>query len=153
MTALPAGVAIRLAAGTDVPFIRMLGDAAFGEYDRRAGEYSVAASARATTLVAERAGESLGFAVVERDGPGSFHLAAIAVTESARGMGVGSALLRAAEAHAKSHGGTKLHLTTADSNVAALSVFQKAGLRQTRGGEGTYRRGQRSVRMEKTLGA
>lgn len=143
---------IRPWTSADSPFIRELGQTAFGEYDSDAGEYSESASARAATFVAELRGARIGFVVLEQSTDGSVHIAAIAVTESARGLCVGAALVAAAEKHARAIGASRIHLTTADSNVAALSLFRKSDFRQKRGSEGTYRGGQRTVRLEKRIG-
>jgi ribosomal protein S18 acetylase RimI-like enzyme len=142
---------IRPWTSADAPFIRELGNTAFGEYDHNAGEYSESASARAATFVAERRESRVGFIVLQQSRDGSVHLAAIAVTEDARGLGVGAALVGAAEKHARAIGASRIDLTTADSNVAALSLFRRSGFRQKHGAEGTYQRGQRTVRLEKRM--
>ena len=63
----------------------------------------------------------------------------IEVSEEARGMGVGTALLQAAEEFCKSRGVRRLALQTPVSNASALKWYLKRGFRITR------------VFMEKTL--
>jgi ribosomal protein S18 acetylase RimI-like enzyme len=52
---------------------------------------------------------------------------ALAVTPAARGMGVGRALLSAAEDALRSAGVGRAWLVTTNDNLAALALYQKAG--------------------------
>lgn len=145
-----ARVAIRFAEPADDGFIRDLGRDVFTEYSLRAERETARMASEAPTLVAIQDGERIGFAIVEILGPNA-HLAAIAVIETARGRGVGAALLRAAERLARSRGSRELSLTTADSNLAALDLFLKRGFRRRVQHGGHYARGQRTLRLIKRL--
>ena len=71
--------------------------------------------------VAELGGEIAGFADIEADGHVHFLYA-----DPQTGRGVGSALLRDAEAIARTTGATRLH---AEASEVARPVFEKAGYR------------------------
>jgi GNAT superfamily N-acetyltransferase len=77
-------------------------------------------------------GEALGFAYLERlldyftlEAHG--HVGILVVTEAAAGKGVGSALMRAAEAWAREQGYRKLTLTVFERNRAAREVYDHLG--------------------------
>ncbi len=57
----------------------------------------------------------------------SAHLEAIAVGEGAEGMGVGQALLAAAENEAKAHGALTITLHVFASNIRARGFYEKSG--------------------------
>jgi ribosomal protein S18 acetylase RimI-like enzyme len=103
-----------------------------------------------TTLVAELSGRFAGFAVVEFEGR-SAHLAAIAVREADRGLGVGAHLLQAVEALGRKRGAQTLQLCTADSNLAALDLFLKRGFRIEKRLSRFYARGQSACQLAKVL--
>lgn len=140
---------LRKRAG-DVTFMRALGERAFGEYDPRAGDHTVALSERrgALTLVAHRGDHAVGFAIINvRGTTGS--LEAIAVDETQRGTGLGRRLLREAEACVVRSGATEFELVTAVANLAALDLFLGAGFRIEQRLSRYYRRGQDAVRLIK----
>lgn len=62
-------------------------------------------------------------------------IAGLAVAPGARGRGVGSALLAAAEQHARERGARKLSLRVLSTNDAALRLYERAGFCR----EGTLR--------------
>ncbi|HEX6525196.1 MAG TPA: GNAT family N-acetyltransferase [Streptosporangiaceae bacterium] len=62
-------------------------------------------------------------------------IAGLAVAPDARGRGVATALLAAAEQHARDHGARKLSLRVLSSNDAALRLYERLGFRR----EGTLR--------------
>jgi ribosomal protein S18 acetylase RimI-like enzyme len=107
-------------------------------------------ASRAHTLVATDDGEPAGFVVVEIGG-GSAHVSAIAVTTESRGRGIGRRLLLAAESLARRSGTAVIALATADSNLAALELFLRAGYRRRRRHGRYYARGQAAVELEKAL--
>lgn len=82
-----------------------------------------------STLVAEQRGEAVGFVIVEREEGDRCSVAAIAVRPAERGQGIGERLMRAAERNARARGAKLLTLTTAQANVAALSLFLRLGFR------------------------
>lgn len=146
----PKDITIRPSGPSDGAFIAELGRTAFGEYSERAERETLRMARQAPTLLAERDGERIGFAIVEISGV-TAHLGAIAVVETERGCGVGALLLRAAEQLARSRACQELTLTTADSNLAALDLFGKHGfVRRTRRGR-QYSRGQPTVELGKRL--
>ena len=62
-------------------------------------------------------------------------IAGLAVAPGARGRGVASALLAAAEQHARERGARKLSLRVLSTNDAALRLYERLGFRR----EGTLR--------------
>ncbi len=79
-------------------------------------------------LVARLAGEPCGFIRVHPRGvAGSPYVASVAVAESARGRGVGKALLDAVEARWK--GARYVFLCVSDFNVRARSLYERHGYR------------------------
>ena len=93
---------------------------------------------RAFTMVAERDGEgpvlsgaappaphAVGFIVAEGERKHSGHIITIDVVEEARGSGVGSSLLAAAEKRLKAQGCESVFLETAVDNAAALAFYKR----------------------------
>lgn len=134
----------------DDAFIVELGRRVFGEYDRNAATTTASLARRGRTVVVCNEVEPVGFVILEPPSGGAVYLSAIAVVEVARGKGAGRALLRAAESLAKADGASRLELTTADSNVAALELFLRNGFVRT-AGVGDYGRGQPALRLRKIL--
>ncbi|MEJ8283315.1 GNAT family N-acetyltransferase [Curtobacterium citreum] len=66
--------------------------------------------------------------VDRRDGSGE--IKRMFVTDDARGLGVGRALLQALEAHARDVGISTLQLETGLPQVAAIALYEKLGYRQ-----------------------
>ena len=77
-------------------------------------------------LVAERAGEFLGYAATRVVG-GDAELQRIAVAESARRLGVGAALVRAAREVARADGATRLLLEVHETNAPAQALYAATG--------------------------
>lgn len=144
-------VGIRDRAPGDTPFLQGLGHAAFAEYGPDAGRETLSMALRGTTFIAERSGAAVGLVVLEENADRSLHVAAIAVVEEHRGVGVGRALIQAAERHARSRGAPRIRLVTADSNLPALQLFLRCGFRRSNRAPGRYRRGQRNLVFEKAL--
>ena len=146
--------AIRRAKSSDAAFIVALSVQAFSEYSDRAGHRAVPLTRGrgVVTLVAERGRKPAGFAVLRVDGHGEGHVDAIAVTEVARGYGVGRALLDQIEVEASERRARALNLVTADSNLAALGLFLRAGFAIVRRILRHYPRGQDAVMLRKRLG-
>ena len=98
-------------------------------------EFFAAPLGGTSLLVAESAeGEGLGFVYLEPlhdyytlEAHG--HVGILAVTEAAAGKGVGSALMRAAEAWAREQGYRKLTLNVFKENRTARAVYDHLGYR------------------------
>jgi ribosomal protein S18 acetylase RimI-like enzyme len=138
---------------SDTSFVVELSAQAFSEYSDRAESRAVelACGRGVVTLVAERRGRRAGFAVLRMDDRGEAHLDAIAVTDEARGHGVGRALLAEIEAQATERAARGLSLVTADSNLAALALFLRGGFEIVRRIPRHYPRGQDAVILRKRL--
>jgi ribosomal protein S18 acetylase RimI-like enzyme len=74
-----------------------------------------------------RGNELAGAVIVTDIAPGTSHVAQIAVDPSARGQGLARGLLTAAMSTALSMGYARMTLLAADSNYAALSLYEQAG--------------------------
>ncbi len=147
---------LRAYRAADAPFVETLARAAFGEYSPRAGAPSVRAATLpgSVAIVAVGATEPIGFAMLTihtTRGAAVASLDAIAVDERERGHGVGKKLLAAAERAAKKHRAKEVRLVTAESNVAALDLFLRAGFVIGERLERYYPRGQNAVSMRKRL--
>lgn len=78
-------------------------------------------------LVAEVGAEPVGVCALIREPAGVFELAKMAVDESARRLGVGQALGRAAIALARSVGAKEIELVSNRSLAPALALYRKLG--------------------------
>jgi [ribosomal protein S18]-alanine N-acetyltransferase len=145
---------VRWMRESDSDFMVALSEQVFSEYTRRAGERALpmVRGQDAHTLIAEWRGAPAGFAVLRREGRSAGHLDAIAVTELARGHGVGQRLLAAVEKAAFEMGVRTLDLVTADSNLAALMLFHRAGFTTVKRLPRHYPRGQDALWLRKRLG-
>jgi ribosomal protein S18 acetylase RimI-like enzyme len=122
----------RISADLDPALFRVPAEAeARASIDRGIGDDSVSI----LVAVSQDAGECLGYAIVVVDFPqmrtGTFRPARyafiddIVVAELARGQGVGTALLRAAEALARDHGAEGVALDTQPDNTRALRFYRE----------------------------
>lgn len=154
LTAPERGIAVREARASDSVFIEQLAAVSFREYDPRAARTtaSMIREAGALTLLAERQGEALGFIVLQPRSGATLAINAIAVTPSQRGKRVGRSLMAAAERAAEARGLDRLTLNTAQSNLAALDLFLRAGFVITARRPGGYLRPQPTCQLEKRLG-
>jgi ribosomal protein S18 acetylase RimI-like enzyme len=148
-----AAIAIRALEPQDARFIARLAPQAFGEYDPSAARTTAAMLREpgATTLLAARGDEPLGFVILRPEAPHVLSINAIAVTASARGRGVGRMLMQAAEGYAKSRGAVRLTLNTAQANLAALDLFLRRGFVIVDRSVVRYWRGQPACKLEKRL--
>lgn len=95
----------------------------------------------------------LGTAVVFfRRGSAVARLYSIATRSEARGMGVGSALLAAAEDAARQRGCRRLRLEVRVDNQAAVRLYERLGYRRFARVAGYYEDGADAWRYEKALG-
>jgi len=100
--------------------------------------------------VARREGVALGCMALVRTGPDKGELKRCFVAASARGQGVGGALLLAAEAAAREQKMRAIQLETGNLNQAALRLYRGSGFHD-RGPFGDYPDNGVSVFLEKTL--
>ena len=110
------------------------------------------ANPAAEVLVAERCGAIAGAVVV------FFHarhriarLYSIAVTQEARGAGIGEKLLAAAERQACRRGRERFRLEVRTDNAAARRLYESRGYRAFGATAGYYEDGADAVRYEKAL--
>jgi len=78
-------------------------------------------------LVARVAGEAVGLCAVIARGDGAVELKRMIVAEGARGQGVGSALVRQAEAEARRRGAQVILLEVGIRNIEAQALYRRAG--------------------------
>ena len=149
------GLTIREGRPADSPFVVGLGATAFARF----GDYGpimqgFLASPDVSSLIAEAAGDPVGFALVDvaPAHPGFADLVAIAVDSRHRRTGVGRALLKRVIASREERGESSLLvLTVADDNAAAITLFRSLGFEMIPGALGRYAGGQTSRRMAKLV--
>jgi GNAT superfamily N-acetyltransferase len=103
-----------------------------------------------TFLVARHDGRALGTAAVVDRGDGSAELKRVFVTDAARGLGVGRALLVAAEDRARALGVHVMRLETGLPQTAAITMYERGGYRHVPR-FGPYAEDPTSVCMERDL--
>jgi ribosomal-protein-alanine acetyltransferase len=109
--------------------------------------------ARAATLVAEVEGAVAGYAtVLFRRGASLARLYSIAVDPTARGQGLGRALLEAAEDAVWARDCPYLRLEVRVDDESALTLYRSAGYHRVELVPGYYEDGTDALRMEKTVG-
>lgn len=81
-------------------------------------------------FVAREHDVAVGTAAIVDRRDGSGEIKRMFVTDDARGLGVGRALLQALEAHARDVGISTLQLETGLPQVAAIALYEKLGYRQ-----------------------
>jgi ribosomal protein S18 acetylase RimI-like enzyme len=99
------------------------------EYWQR-GARSFASSEHATLLVAEREGRAVGLVSATAAG-GTGYVGAMWLEPSARGAGLGRALLDAACATLRARGCARLALSVTETNAAAIALYESAGFART----------------------
>lgn len=140
-----------------VEFVRFLSDEVFSRF----GDYasllpSTMLQPTVWTIVAERDGEPVGFAMydLEQAARGIVDLTAIAVTPACQLQGVGRSLLEHVEQQARalaSGPSPCVILTVAEDNLSARRLFERAGYTRLRIPTGRYAGGQRSRTLRKLL--
>jgi [ribosomal protein S18]-alanine N-acetyltransferase len=108
---------------------------------------------RARFVVAERAGEILGNALVFlRRGVRRARLYSIVVAARARGLGLGARLLARAEQEARMAGAGELSLEVRTGNRDAIALYERSGYRRTGVRPAYYEDGAAAYRYLKLLG-
>jgi GNAT superfamily N-acetyltransferase len=84
---------------------------------------------RRTVLVAERAGEPIGFVCVERqpDSPWGVLLDNLHALPAHQGIGAGKLLMRAAQDWAREQGEAQLYLYVLEGNASAIAFYERQG--------------------------
>jgi ribosomal-protein-alanine N-acetyltransferase len=110
-------------------------------------------SPTARVLGARRAGRLVGSAVLFfRAGSRVARLYSISVDPVARGLGLGRALLRAAERAARAQGADELRLEVRQDNAAAIGLYEAAGYQRFGARADYYEDGAPAWRYRRTLG-
>ncbi|MEV6976187.1 GNAT family N-acetyltransferase [Kitasatospora sp. NPDC093806] len=90
-------------------------------------------------LIAERAGETVGFAYLVPQPDGRVLLDNLHVRPGLTGAGIGRGLLDAACAHvARRHPGADLYLEVLRANTRAIAFYERAGGRRTAARDGVF---------------
>jgi ribosomal protein S18 acetylase RimI-like enzyme len=149
---LDARVLVRSYLPDDAPFVAELSQQAFSEYGGQPARYTLSEISRpeTRTWIARETGAQVGMVLLELSGRRA-HILALAVTERARGRGIGGLLMQAAERDALACGAQLLSLCTADSNLAALDLFLRRDFRIVRRRPTYYARRQDACELEKQL--
>lgn len=144
----------RLAGPTDL--VNLLGlEAECFEQDRLSARSfrRLIGAPSAILLVAERAGELLGYALLLlRRGSDSARLYSLAISRRARGQGLGGALLERCEQQARARGCRRLRLEVRIDNAGAIGLYERSGYVRFARSAGFYEDGSDAWRYEKPLG-
>ncbi|NWF18215.1 GNAT family N-acetyltransferase [Pseudomonas reactans] len=143
----------RVATRLDVPELLALEQRCFttDKLSRRSFQWMVS-RAHGQLLVADNDGQLLGYALVLlRRGTSLARLYSIAITEPARGTGLGKQLLSRVEAIAVARGCTRLRLEVRTDNPGALSLYERNGYRRFALIDAYYEDHTAALRLEKTL--
>lgn len=100
------------------------------EYWQRGARTFGADAGRASLFLAEHDGAAVGL-VSATAAAGTGYIGAMWVAPSARGAGLGRALVDAACAWLRAQGCARLALTVTETNAAAIALYQGAGFRLT----------------------
>ena len=163
MTALPQATAqlpvrrpdwaIRLARVEDLDELLALENRCF-EHDRlsRRSFRHFLSSDTASCMVAERAGELLGYAVVLFHGRTALaRLYSMAAAPEHQGQGLGRVLLEAAETAALDSGAAVMRLEVHPQNFAAIALYRRAGYLEFGVYRGFYEDDSDALRMQHIL--
>jgi [ribosomal protein S18]-alanine N-acetyltransferase len=155
-------IVLRAATSRDGPFIAALAAdafAAFGNYGPLLLDWFHTPGVEGT--IAEQDGEPVGLTLLafmadpEASGRWVADLLAIAVTDGARGRGLGRRLLGAAVARAEDAARrapvSALRLSVAEENAPARALFESAGFVYRGREDRFYPRGQRALHMRRPL--
>lgn len=149
----PTPVTIRPATVGDLNVLLRIEEAAFAtdRFSRRSFHYLLT-RARANFLVAEQDGAVIGDVVVLLHGRTSLaRVYSMAVDPACQGGGVGTRLLREAEAQVLADGRAVMRLEVRTDNTPAIALYQREGYREIGRLARYYEDGCDALRMEKTL--
>ncbi|MBR7889239.1 peptidase C39 family protein [Marinomonas sp. A79] len=109
-------------------------------------------SAGSALFVAKRGDELLGYALLHlRQGTRLARLYSLAVSPSARGLGIGKLLIQACEKKALKQGKMLLRLEVSDVNHSAIGLYQKLGYKEFGHYDAYYEDQTDAIRMQKRL--
>jgi ribosomal protein S18 acetylase RimI-like enzyme len=149
----PPVISVRKAAANDLAALVALEVATF-EFDRISRDQwrRHIASDSAWVLVAGPRGRIDGAAVVfYRRNSRRARLYSLAVADAARGQGLATALLAAAEAEARRRGCNALYLEVRTENRAAIALYERQGYRRAARLPGFYEDGADAWRYTRAL--
>lgn len=143
---------IRTASPQDIPEIQRLEDESFTDdaFSHRRIAYLIK-KAKSATLVYENSGIRGYILLLFRKDTSAARVYSICVHPAYRKMGIGAALMRAAEKLAKERKCTKMTLEVSESNSDAIAFYRSLGFETIRKLEDYYRKGVNGLRMEKML--
>lgn len=98
---------------------------------------------------AQKDGKNLGTATLIKESETEFELAKMAVTEAAKGLGIGNLLMEHCIAEAQSAGAEKIILLSNRGLVPAISLYRKFGFSEVPITNNPYARG--NIKMELPL--
>jgi ribosomal-protein-alanine acetyltransferase len=111
-------------------------------------------SESACCMGAYASGKLIGSMVILfRAGTTSARIYSLAVTEAARGLGVGRKLMARAEREARKRGCSKIHLEVRADNVPAMRLYEKLGFEKTAVLPGYYEDGSPASKYRKEVGS
>ena len=151
---LPMGeVRVRAARPDDLDRLVELEERSFttdrlsrAQYRRHIGSDS------AVVLVAERGSQLVGSAVAFlRAGSAEARLYSVAVSEQARGQGVGDALVEAVETSVRAHGRRRVRLEVRQDNPSAIRLYERRGYARFGEIPAFYEDGADAFRYRKTI--
>jgi ribosomal-protein-alanine N-acetyltransferase len=135
----PPAITIRPAQLDDVDAIHAIEQVSFGDPWSVASFRSMLGQPQVIASVAMRGDELIGYSIAWQLADEA-ELANIAVAPSARGTGVGRALLDELLATLESRGGATVYLEVRVSNVAAQSLYRSRGFEEVGRRKGYYER-------------
>jgi ribosomal protein S18 acetylase RimI-like enzyme len=126
----PAGIALRAFEEHDRVAVATLHDALFPS--THTPGHRLDEGTDRLVWVAVRDGEVVGYVAAERQEEGEGYVDFLGVAETARGCGLGTALVDTACAQLRARGCPSVHLTVRTSNVAARRVYARCGFTEER---------------------
>lgn len=145
---------LRLAQPHDLDALHTLENASFTSdlLSRRRLLHWTGADNGIFVVALDRRGALAGYGLaVSRSRSDSARIYSLAIAASARGMGLGTRLLRDLERRCRQAGFKRIHLEVAVDNRAALALYAKLGYAQVRRIAQYYEDGKDAWRMAKAL--
>ena len=128
----PPSIPVRAAAEGDVERVGRLHDELFPDTHTPGHRLVSGADDTHLRLVAERAGELLGYVAVELQPDGTGYVDFIGVEPSRRRQGIGAELIRAGVHELRAIGCESAHLTVRENSEAARALYASLGFAEER---------------------